>query len=116
MEDSKRLGIPICIIFISALLVKLVNQFIKTSFTTILITFLIVAALFLFGMVLNKSRKRRSPAVFKKVVAILVMVILMLMQMGFVTLPVISETFDFFGVDSFFINMIYIFCGYMFAD
>ena len=67
-------------------------------------------------MVLNKSRKRRNPAVFKKVLAILVMVLLMLMQMGYFTLPFMKDAFDFFGVDGFYINMIYIFCGYLFAD
>ena len=116
MEDLKRLGLPVFLIFISALLVKVINRFFVFSFTPTLITLIIVAALFCFGMLLNKSRKRRTPAVFKKVFAILVMVLLMLMQMGYFTIPYITEAFDFFGVDSFFINMIYIFCGYLFAD
>lgn len=116
MEDTKRLGLPVVIILVSALLVKLINRFFTFSFTPTLLTLLIVAALFLFGMVLNKSRKRRTPAVFKKVIAILVMVLLMLMQMGYFTLPFMKDAFDFFGVDAFFINMIYIFCGYLFAD
>lgn len=116
MDDTKRLGVPVLIIFISALLVKLINRYISFSFTPTLLTFLIVAALFFFGMVLNKSRKRRNPAVFKKVFAVLFMVLLMLTQMGYIQLPFITNTFDFFGVDAFFINMIYIFCGYLFAD
>lgn len=116
MEDTKRLGIPFLIILFSALAVKLINRFFTSSFTPTLLTFLIVCSLFLFGMVLNKSRKRRNPAVFKKVLAILVMVLLMLMQMGYFTLPLMKDAFDFFGVDAFYINMIYIFCGYLFAD
>ena len=92
MEDTKRLGIPLLLILFSALAVKLIHRFFTFSFTPTLITFLIVCSLFLFGMVLNKSRKRRNPAVFKK------------------------DAFDFFGVDGFYINMIYIFCGYLFAD
>ena len=116
MGDAKRLGLPVVIIFISALLVKLINRFLQFSFTPTLITFLIVVALSLFGMVLNVNRNRRHPAVFKKVFAILVMVLLMLMQMGYFTLPMMKDAFDFFGVDAFFINMIYIFCGYLFAD
>lgn len=116
MSDTKRLSLPILIILISALLVKLIDRFVTFSFTPTLITLLIVSALFLFGMVLNKSSKRRNPAVFKKVVAILLVVLLMLMQMGYFTLPFLATTFDYFGVDSFFINMIYIYCGYLFAD
>lgn len=116
MEDLKRLGLPVVLILISALLVKLINQFFVFPFTPTLLTFLIVTALFVFGMLLNKSRKKRTPAVFKKVLAILVMVLLMLMQMGYFTLPFMKHAFDFFGVDAFFINMIYIFCGYLFAD
>jgi len=116
MEDTKRLGLPFLVILLSALLVKLINRYLTFSFTPTLLTFLIVASLFLFGMLLNKSRKRRTPAVFKKVLSILVMVLLMLMQMGYFTLPFMKNAFDFFGVDAFYINMIYIFCGYLFAD
>lgn len=65
MEDTKRLGIPLLLILFSALAVKLIHRFFTFSFTPTLITFLIVCSLFLFGMVLNKSRKRRNPAVFK---------------------------------------------------
>ncbi len=116
MEDTKRLGLAFLVILISALIVKLINKFFVFSFTPTLLTFLIVISLFLFGMILNKSRKRRNPAVFKKVISILLVVLLMLMQMGYLTLPFMKNTFDFFGVDAFYINMIYIFCGFMFAD
>ena len=116
MDDLKRLGLPFITILFSALLVKLINRFLVFSFTPTLVTFLIVTSLFLFGYLLNKTRNRRNPGVFKKVIAILVMVLLMLMQMGYFTLPFMADAFDFFGVDAFYINMIYIFCGYLFAD
>ena len=116
MNDTKRLTLPIIIILVSALLVKLIDRFVTFSFTPTIITLLIVSALFFFGMVLNKNQKRISPAVFKKVFAILVVVLLMLMQMGYFTLPFVSSTFNYFGIDGFFLNMIYIYCGYLFAD
>lgn len=116
MEDTKRLGLPVLIIFLSAFLVKVLNTFWASSITITISTILIVISLFTFGMVLNKSRKKRSPAVFKKVVAILVIILLTLMQLGYFSIPYVTKTFDFFGIDAFFINMIYIFCGYMFAD
>ena len=44
------------------------------------------------------------------------MVLLLLIQLGYIRIALIAETFQFFGIDAFFINMIYIFCGYLFAD
>lgn len=112
----KRLGFPLAIIFLSAFIIKLIDRYLVFPYTSMLVTILIVTALFLFGTSLNKSRKKRNPSVFKKVIAILVVVLLLLMQLGYFTIPFISDTFNFFGVDAFFINMIYIFCGYLFAD
>lgn len=117
MDDFKRLGYPILIIFLSALIVKLMNMYIvMNNFMSTLLTIITVSALFLFGTSLNKSRKKRSNAVFKKVFAIIIVVFILLMQLGLFTLPIVAEVLFFFGVNSFFINMIYIFCGYLFVD
>lgn len=116
MDDVKRLGYPAAIIALSALIVKLFQQYIHIPYQTTVITIIIVLALFLFGMSLNKSRKRRNPSIFKKILAILIMVLLLLIQLGYIRIALIAETFQFFGIDAFFINMIYIFCGYLFAD
>lgn len=116
MDDFKRLGYPVLIIFLSAFVIKLIDLYFVFKYTSMLITILTVVALFLFGTTLNKSRKRRNPSAFKKVFAILIMILLLLMQLGYFQIPYVSTTFNFFGVDAFFINMIYIFCGYLFAD
>lgn len=116
MDDIKRLGYPMLIIFLSAFIVKLINTYFISNFTSILLTIITVSALFLFGTSLNKSRKRRNPAVLKKVVAIILVLFLVLMQLGLFEIAIVSEVLFFFGVNSFFINMIYIFCGYMFVD
>lgn len=117
MDDFKRLGYPVAIIFLSAFIVKLMNMYVvMNNFMSTLLTIITVSALFLFGMSLNKSRKKRSNSVFKKVLAIILIVFILLMQLGLFTLPMVADILFFFGVNSFFINMIYIFCGYLFVD
>ena len=116
MDDVKRLGYPVLIIFLSAFIVKLVNTYFYSNFTAMLLTIITVSALFLIGTSLNKSRKRRNPAVLKKVLAIIIVLFLVLMQLGLFEIAVVSEVLFFFGVNSFFINMIYIFCGFLFVD
>ena len=110
MDDVKRLGYPVLIIFLSAFIVKLINTYFYSNFTAMLLTIITVSALFLFGTSLNKSRKRR------KVLAIIIVLFLVLMQLGLFEIAVVSEVLFFFGVNSFFINMIYIFCGFLFVD
>lgn len=116
MDDLKRLGYPVLIIFLSALIVKLLDQYLVFPYTSMLITILVASALFLFGTSLNKSRKKRNQSAFKKVIAILIIVLLLLMQLEYFHIPYIDKVFDLFGIGAFFINMIYIYCGYLFAD
>lgn len=89
MDDVKRLGTPLLII-------------------------IMVASLFMFGVSLN--RKKRSNAVFRKVVAIVIVLLLLFMQLGFLDLAVVNRWFAYLGMGSFYINMLYIFCGYLFID
>lgn len=116
MDDIKRLGYPTLIILLSALITKLLDTYLRGEFTAMLIKIIVVAALFLFGVSLNNSRKRRNQGAFKKVIAILLLILLLFMQLDFFRFDFMSKFLLFFGVDSFFINMIYIFCGYVFAD
>ena len=68
MDDVKRLGTPLLIIVLSAFLTKLVETWLKGGFVHTLLIIIMVASLFMFGVSLN--RKKRSNAVFRKVVAI----------------------------------------------
>lgn len=116
MKELKWLKSPLAIILISVCLIKLIDTFLVFSFTPALITFLVAVSLFLFGMFLNKNRKRHASDILKKVLAILLMVLCVLMQMGYFSLPFMKDAFDVVGTDAFFIHMIYVFCGHMFAD
>lgn len=114
MDDIKRLGTPLLIIILSAFLTKLVETWLNGSFIHTLLTLILVASLFMFGVSLN--RKKRSNAVFRKVIAIVVVLLLLFMQLGYLDLGIINRWFTFLGIDTFYIHMLYIFCGYLFVD
>lgn len=116
MEDVKRLGYPILIICFSAFLNKLIEKYIEGNFTHTILVLVTVGFLFLFGISLNKSQKKKSNAVFRKVLAIVIAILLLSMQLGYFELPYISAWFAYLGMESFYINMLYIFCGYLFVD
>lgn len=116
MSDFRKLGIPFLIIFVSALVTKLSSIYLSGFFTPTLFKVLVVVALCLFGASLNASRKKRSYTVWKKVVSILMVIFLLFMQLGLFSFASVAQIFSIFGVDAFYINMLYIFCGYMFVD
>lgn len=114
MDDVKRLGTPLLIIVLSAFLTKLVETWLKGGFVHTLLIIIMVASLFMFGVSLN--RKKRSNAVFRKVVAIVIVLLLLFMQLGYLDLAIVNRWFVYLGMGSFYINMLYIFCGYLFVD
>lgn len=114
MDDIKRLGTPLLIIVLSAFLSKLADTWLKGSVAHTLLIIITVASLFMFGVSLN--RKKRSNAVFRKVIAIVVVLLLLFMQLGYLDLANMSKWFTLLGIDTFYIHMLYIFCGYLFVD
>lgn len=114
MDDIKRLGTPLLIIVLSAFLTKLVETWLKGSFIHTLLIIIMVASLFMFGVSLNW--KKRSNAVFRKVIAIVIVLLLLFMQLGYLDLAMVSQWFAYLGIDTFYIHMLYIFCGYLFVD
>ena len=116
MNDFRKLGIPFFLIFISALLTKLITTYLISDVTPTLLKVIIVIALCLFGATLNVSRGKCQGNVYKKLIAILIVIFLLFMQLNLFTFASITNIFDFFGVDTFYTNMLYIFCGYLFVD
>lgn len=116
MEDIKRLGLPVVIICSAAFLTKGIENYFTGEFVHTILSILTVAFLFIFGVTLNRNRKKKSSAVFRKVFAILIVLLLLFMQLGYFELPYVSNWFSFLGMKSFYINMLYIFCGYLFVD
>lgn len=116
MSDFRKLGVPFLIIFLSALATKLISTYLSMFLTTALYKIIVVIALCTFGYFLNVSRRRRSDTVWKKVIAVLIVIFLLFMQLNLFTFSSVASLFSFFGIDAFYINMLYIFCGYMIAD
>ena len=116
MSDFRKLGIPFIIIFISALVDKLCSTYASALFTSTTFKILIVIALCIFGASLNANKGRGGKSVAKKVIAILIVIFLLFMQLNLFTFSSVATVFNFFGIDAFYINMLYIFCGYMFME
>ncbi len=116
MSDFQKLGIPFIIVFISALLVKLGTTYLPALFTPTIYTIVMVIALCIFGASLNSPKRRGGKSVFKKVLAILLVIFLLFSQLGLFTFASMNTVFAFFGVNAFYINMLYIFCGYLFME
>ena len=139
MDDVKRLGTPLLIIVLSAFLTKLVETWLKGGFVHTLLIIIMVASLFMFGVSLN--RKKRSNAVvvwfhcggfyygsaleqtaydgfnlceFGDVVVVTVNH--RINVLGYLDLAIVNRWFAYLGMGSFYINMLYIFCGYLFVD
>lgn len=116
MSDAKKLGVPFLVIFISALLTKLINMYFSDVISDTIFKIIIVIALCTFGATLNSSFRKRSKSVWKKVLAVLIVLFLLFMELNLFTFTSVNEIFQLFGVNSFYINMLYIFCGYMLVD
>ncbi|MFV0381921.1 MAG: amino acid permease [Breznakia sp.] len=116
MSDMRKLGIPLLLIFISALLTKLLTMYVLLDATVTLVKIIVVITLCLFGASLNVTRGKRHGATWKKITAVLLVVFLLFMQLDLFTFTSVSEVFSFFGMNTFYINMLYIYCGYVFVD
>ncbi len=116
MDDFKKIGFPLLFIWTSAFSIKLLKTYFISSFIDIIISLLMITTLFYFGFLLNKNRKRRAQSLFKKVVSILMIAFLYLIQYGYLDNPLLNNIFIVFGINESFLNMIYILCGYLFAD
>ena len=114
MSNFRKLGIPLIIIFVSAFVTKMIELYLGSILTSTLNQILIAIALCVFGAALNP--KGRSKSTWKKVIAILIVIFLLFMQLGLFTFSGVTWLFNLFGVDAFYINMLYIFAGYMMVD
>ena len=108
MDDVKRLGFPVLVIVVSAVLTKLIETYLTGAFVSTLLIIVTVS--------LNRNRKKKSNAIFRKVFAVVVVVLLLFTQLGYFRIPYVSDWMAYLGMGAFYINMLYIFCGYLFVD
>lgn len=116
MKDVKRFGLPLLIVIVGAFITQLLEQYATGMYGNTIRIVWNVAITFGFGVALHGSTKKASNAVFRKVIAIVLTILLLFMQLGYFTFPAMESLFKGLGLTSMFINMLYIFCGYMFVD
>lgn len=116
MNDVKRIGLPFLVILVSAFVTRFVASYVTGDNAATIIKVVSVIGLCAFGATLHTVIKKRSGSVWKKVVAILVIIFLLFMQLGYFTFASVNDFFLLFGVDAFYMNMLYILCGYMLMD
>ena len=66
MDNIKRLGTPLLVLILAALITRLMNAYMHIPYQSMILLIIEVTSLFLFGMFLNKSHGRRNGSVFKK--------------------------------------------------
>lgn len=116
MKGNRQSFYPLLLILSAAILTNLLNQLIINKMLLHIIkTFITVVFLFLFGVSLNRNRRKKE-AVIKKIVVVVVVILLLFMQLGYFYVPNVTDWFVFLGIDAFYTNMLYIFCGYLFAN
>ena len=116
MDSLKRLGIPFSILIVCALLQRLMDTYLRGCYTQTFHTIFLCAALFFFGYFLNAKYKKISNAVMPKVFSIVVLLLLLFLQLGILQLPPLSRFLHFFGLEGIYMYMLYVFCGFVFAD
>ncbi len=116
MSDAKKLGIPFLVIFIGALLLKVLSMYLSPIMNDTLIKIITVIILCLFGATLNIAFHKHSKSVWKKVVAVLVILFLLFMELNLFTFSSIADVFATFGITSMFLQLLYVYCGYLLVD
>lgn len=117
MSDIKRLGTPLLVLIIAALITRLMNAYVNIPYQWMILLIVEVVSLFLFGMFLNKSHNKRNGSVFKKVFAIVFTILFLSLQLGFFSFPWLNQFLVLIGGSNvFYIKMMYIYCGYLFGD
>ena len=117
MDNIKRLGTPLLVLILAALITRLMNAYMHIPYQSMILLIIEVTSLFLFGMFLNKSHDRRYGSVFKKVFAIVFTVLFLFLQLGFFSFDWLEQFLYLIGgTNAFYIKMMYIYCGYLFGD
>ncbi len=114
MSDVRKLGVPFLIIILGAFMIKLVSTYIDVSWQVIKVLETIV--LCAFGASLNATKRKGGNGVIYKVLAIVIVVILLLMELGVVSIPFVVSLFTTIGIYQTFVYLLYIFSGYIFME
>lgn len=111
----RKYGYPLFLIIALALSQKLLFDFQKDAVGHFLYLTINGGLLFSLGLSLNNYKKSRNQTWVKKLIVVLVVVFFFLYQLDLiVVMSQIKVFFNFIGLNEFIIQMIYIYCGWVF--
>lgn len=116
MDTLKRLGFPFAVVIISALLSRLLQTYVHAGFMKSFMIVFTAGSMFLFGTALRPFSRKKHPAVFVKVVAIVLFLLLLFLQLDVLRLSIFSDALRFLGISGVYMYLLYVFCGYMFME
>lgn len=116
MDSVKRLGFPFAVLILSALLSRLLHTYVHASFMNSFMIVFMAGSFFLFGTALRPFSRKKHPAVFLKVISIVLFLLLLFLQLDVLRLHMFSDALRFLGISGAYMYLLYVFCGYMFME
>lgn len=111
----RKYGLPLVFIVSIALITKLFTSFQDDAVGHFFYLMIQTSLLFSLGLSLNTHKKSRHQAWFKKVVVSLVVLFFLLYQLDLIiVMKEMHLFFNFIGLNTFVIELIYIYCGWIF--
>ncbi|MEF9968235.1 MAG: hypothetical protein RR766_06930 [Longicatena sp.] len=93
---------------IGGLIIRFINPFVSND----IITILVAATCFAFGISLHFGK--RSNGWIQKFVVAIFFIFFIFWDLGYVVLPQLKYFFDVIGINGFVIRLFYVFCGWSF--
>ena len=109
-----KYGYPLLVMIIGGWLVKIENMFIQGSAHHLLVTLTLAIAMFAFGICLQPKHKNNTW--FKKLVVSFVFLLLVLVDLGYVVIPIVGEILNYLAVSGVIYYLFYIYLGWLFFD
>lgn len=110
----KKYASPIITMIVTGWLSRLEGMFLTGSARSLIVTFTIAMGFFALGICLQPRRKNRTWV--QKLVVSFVFLFFVLWELGYLSIPFLSNVLDTLGYQHFVIYMIYVFCGWLFFD
>ncbi len=105
---------PVLVIVIGGWLVRLENMFLHGSAQHLLSVCTLAFALFGFGISLQTRRNNKTWV--KKLIVSFVFLFFLLLDLGYLNLPLVSGILYYLAADGIFYKLIYVLCGWLFFD
>jgi hypothetical protein len=113
---GRRYGLPILIILLTGISLNTLGIILSGDIGSKIIIILRCVLMFVFGLNMYVGRKKRNQSWIKKLVISFFLIFFLVWDLGFVMIPELKTIFNFLGIKSYVIYLVYIYCGYAFYD